>query len=243
MLHAYADGELDNSERAEVEEYLTADPQARAQLDSILRQNRALKMAYEKVLDEPIPASLTRAGRVKKAARFSPYTSMAAGLAMLVLGGLSGWVAGQHGLFDRNDLLQNRALIAHEIFAPDMDYPVETGTASAEDIGIWLSKRIGTSFKVPDLSSRGYNLMGGRLLVAGAAPAGLLVYEDSTKRRLTIYVAENKSNSHSEYVMEEKGKLLVCYWLEPKLVYALVGEVTREDMVPLAKTAHLGFDA
>jgi anti-sigma factor RsiW len=240
-LHAYADQELDGRERAEVESHLAGNPEARQLLEDIMRQKRAMKSAYDAILDEPVPPHLLRAVSRQEPRRMWPFAAMAAGLAMLMVGGAGGWL-GRDFVLARNDLA-NRALGAYQVFADDADRPVEMAAADKDQLQGWLTGRIGRRFSVPDLSDKGLTLVGGRLLAEGQVPAGLLIYEDNAKQRLSIYVAANTTGRRADFAMRQVGPLMVCSWVEEDLVYALVGHQSEEAMLPLAKLAHDRFEA
>jgi anti-sigma factor RsiW len=174
---------------------------------------------------------------------------MAASVATLLLGGTVGWFGASWNadqVMSANafaDAFPERALDAHIVFASDIRHPVEVGAADPAHLRTWLEKRVGAEFGVPDLSSKGYTLIGGRLLAEGDKPAGLLMYEDaSTKQRLSIYFAKNDRLDNSPMRFSYRGKLMTCFWTEPDLVYALAGEQSKEQMLPLAELAHDGFE-
>ena len=60
-LIAFADGELNEAERAEVQRALDADPTLRAQLESQRRLRAAISAAFDPIAQEPAPASLAAA--------------------------------------------------------------------------------------------------------------------------------------------------------------------------------------
>ncbi|MGB8148230.1 MAG: anti-sigma factor, partial [Azonexus sp.] len=53
-LHAYVDGQLPETRRAEVEDYLAAQPEAAARVRAYCVQRDALRQHYDPVLDEEI---------------------------------------------------------------------------------------------------------------------------------------------------------------------------------------------
>jgi anti-sigma factor RsiW len=241
-LHAYADGELDGSERADVERLLAQSPEARAELEAIKRQKQMIKSSFSDVADEPLPAALLRSTRSSpRRLWFSPAT-LAAAIALLAVGAGSGWMASKRANEMSGSTLAERALSAYEVYAVEVKHPVEVPASEQDHLQTWLSKRVGAPFKAPDLASEGYQLLGGRLLADGARPAGLLVYEDAQKRRMTIFVAANAQKDSSPVELDTKGKLVICYWRDADLVYAFVGEKTPEDMRRLATLAHDKFE-
>jgi anti-sigma factor RsiW len=241
-LHAYADGELDVTEMADFERHLTQSPEIRTELDAIKRQKQAVKQGFAGVVDESIPPSLLSAAQGRPRRFWPSAASIAAGLALLAIGAGSGWFASERVNESSVATLADRALSAYEVYAVEVRHPVEVPAAEHDHLQAWLSKRVGSPFKVPDLASEGYNLLGGRLLADGSKPAGLLVYEDADKQRMTIFVAANTQKNTSPVEIESKGKLVICYWRDEDLVYAFVGEKTADDMRRLAEAAHEKFE-
>ncbi len=248
-INAFADGELDPVERANVERLLESDSDARRVLEGIQRQKYAMKSAYDSVLDEPVPASLLNAVQENNqpANGFSRW-AVAATVAALLMGGAGGWYGANWNINERlsqsvADAFPDRALDAHIVFASDFSHAVEVGADNPVQLRTWLEKRVGAQFGIPDLTSKGYALIGGRLLAEGDKPAGLLMYEDAkTKQRLSIYFAKNDSLDNTPMRIQYRDKLMTCFWTEPDLVYALAGEQPKEKMLPLAELAHDGFE-
>src|SRR4029079_13311319 len=92
MLHAYADGELDAHERQDVERLLASDPAAAAEIAAWGVQKAMLKSAFEGVLNEPVPASITMAMRQRDKSWLRPAL-LAASLALVLIGGATRWFA------------------------------------------------------------------------------------------------------------------------------------------------------
>lgn len=62
-LIAYADGELPDADRAEIERALESDAELRRRLDAHLRLRRRLSAAFDGALQEPVPERLTKMAR------------------------------------------------------------------------------------------------------------------------------------------------------------------------------------
>ena len=58
-LMAFVDGELDASQRAELERALAADAALRERVDKLRTQRRRVEAAFVSVLDEPVPERLS----------------------------------------------------------------------------------------------------------------------------------------------------------------------------------------
>lgn len=242
-INAYADGELDPVERANIERLLETDADARRVLEGIERQKRALKANYDSVLDEPIPPALLAAVSGQKSRTFAPLAAIAASLVMLTLGAAGGWYTAHETGSALVADTGRRAINAHEVYAVEVKHPVEVAANESEHISKWLSKRIGTAIKIPDLAASGYTFIGGRLLAAEDRPAGQLMYEDINKKRLTVFVAANPGTGEETIHVQEKAGLISCYWAENKLAFAVTGEMSRDAMMKLANEIYDQMDS
>jgi anti-sigma factor RsiW len=241
-LHALADGELQGEEKTSVEKLVAENEEARQVVASIHNQKSELHKAFDHVLAEPIPAALLSAANQKPNPRMLPYLAAICAAMLLMIGGSIGWFASQQNNAQQAESLPTRALNSYVVYSPEMKHAIEVPGAEAGHLDAWLSKRIGVKFTIPDMTGKGYSLIGGRLLAEGDKPAGLLMYEDANKQRLAIYIAANEKHTNGAMKVERRGNLVSCYWVEPDLVYALAGEQSADEMLKLAEAAHASFD-
>ena len=241
-LHAFADGELEGQEHRSMEKLLTENDEARKALADINYQKSELRRAYNGVLDEPIPAALLAAANEHDPRLVFPYWAAACAVLLMMIGGGIGWYVTEQSNILVAETLPERALNSFVVYGSEVSHPVEVSAADAEHLDSWLAKRMGVKFAIPDLTANGYTLIGGRLLAEGAKPAGLLMYEGVNKQRLAIYIAANDKHTNNAMMIEHRGGLVTCYWVEPDMVYALAGEQPANEMLKLANAAHEGFD-
>jgi len=248
-LHAWADGRLEAARRAEVEAWLAGHPQEAAALAAWRQQNARLHAAFDPVLAEAIPARLraTVAGK-----RWRPLRAAAA-VGWLALGAVLGamWSdlggsrhAGTHTqTADALLELPRRAAIAHAVYTPEQRHPVEVGADNEQHLVAWLSKRLGTPLRVPDLGALGYHLMGGRLLAAEAGPGAQFMYDNAAGERLTLYVSAARSSdgaaaSLPSFRFAEEDGISVFYWAENGFAYALSARQPRAALLPVADAVY-----
>jgi anti-sigma factor RsiW len=135
--------------------------------------------------------------------------------------------------------LPTLAARAHYVYAREQRHAVEVAAADQEHLVTWLSKRLDVPLKVPVLAQEGYTLMGGRLLPGTSAPVAQFMFEDSAKRRLTLYVV---GKQHKEPVTAfrfiQEGLVNVFYWVDPTCAYAISGEIDRGE---LSRVAHVVY--
>src|SRR5262245_25415474 len=185
-LHAYADGELEHAERRQIEKELATDTEARVLVEAWKRQKQQIRDAFAPVLEEPIPGTIQAALFPPKA--FLSLPRIAAALALVLVLGL-----GVYGLVwlvstQEAERFAENALSAHIVYAFENERPVEVSAKDKNYLDQWLTARFGRPIVAPDLSARGFAFVGGRLLHDERRPAAQLMYEDGSKRRLTVYV-------------------------------------------------------
>lgn len=235
-LHAYADGQLDVARLTQVEAWLAAHPERRAQVEAWRAQAAHLHHAFDRVLGEPIPARLLPAAN---AARWFDTRKLAV-VAWLMLGTVIGFVLRGEVAQEPSSVavatsLPRQAAVAHAVFVPEVRHPVEVGADQEAHLVGWLSKRLGAALKPPRLDAAGYRLIGGRLLPGDKGEVAQFMYEDSAHNRLTLYVRPDAPNvGDTAFRHAREDGIDVFYWVDGRFGYALSGNTGREDMLRLA---------
>lgn len=273
-LHAWVDGHLTPQRAREVEAYLATRPDEARRAEAWRDQKQALRALFDPVQDEPVPARLLRAARPR-----TPWYAqrLAAGVAIALVSGALGWglrgglqdaapqLAKQRTGGDAGGLMltagpafAQRAAVAHAVYSPDARRPVEVDAAHEDQLVAWLSKRMGTPMKPPQLQTLGYALEGGRLLPGGQGPVAQFMYRDDAGEKLTLYVSNEinaagasagasatPSSSASPgtsartapapgqdtaFRFAQEGPLTVLYWIDGAFGYALSAEADRAEM-------------
>lgn len=248
-LQASVDGRLSAERQAEVEAWLREHPQDAERVARYRRQNAALRGAYDPVLNEPVPPqlqALLEARRPRGA--WMRHAAVLAALALgAVIGGAAGWFAhGWHGA--KGDGLRaapafaRQAAIAHVVYSPEVRHPVEVGADQEEHLVAWLSKRLGTQLRVPQLTGEGYALVGGRLLPGqpdNRSPVAQFMYQNSEKKRLTLYVrVDADAASETAFHFAQEKNIGVFYWVDRKLGYALSGDIEKAQLLRVANAVY-----
>lgn len=272
-LHALLDGHLNPDKRRETQARVDADPQAAAALDAWARQREALRGLHAQVLDEPVPPALLQAARRTAAARqqvsqWWRWGGMAAGV-LLAFG--VGWLsharlqgpagaAALSGTMARAETSREfarDASVAHAVYSPEVRHPVEVAAAQQEHLVQWLSKRLGRPLKVPNLSSQGYELVGGRLLPGDGGARAQFMFQNAGGERVTLYVGavngtangpasgaanakpgEGVNGKETAFSFSTDGPVPGFYWVDQGFGYALAGKLPREGLLKLAEVVY-----
>ncbi len=250
-LHAYVDGELDEQRTLEVEIYLREHPEKARDVAVWQQQNETLQALYNTIIDEPVPSRLdphqiaaNNGKSTKSKNQWFGWQSMAAMFALFTIGVTSGWLG--HGaitktphspaqqLLAAHRPMVRHALVAHTTYAVEVLHPVDVSGENEQHLVSWLSKRLEVSIKAPKLTKQGFTLVGGRLLPRDEGIAAQFMYEDAHGSRITLYVIRNQKPETSSFRFASYKKMNAFYWLDHKISYVLVGNVTKQELSPLA---------
>ena len=186
-LHAYVDGVLESERRAEVTAYLDGHPDVAKRIAGFADQRKLLRKALAPIADEPLPPQLNLSRIIEsRQQRRLPWGWAVAAMLMLSIGGLGGWMmrgavqASPGGLA----ALAQEAAYSYQVYAPDRVRPVEMRATDSAQLVQWVSNRLHQPVKLPDLTTSGYRLMGGRLIATSHGPAAMFMYDDDRGERL-----------------------------------------------------------
>jgi len=250
-LHAWLDGELDTDGARAVEAWLADHPDDAARVAAWRAQNEALSGLDAEILDEPLPERLRKVlnSAPRSAARVGSgnWLRAAAALVLFVAGAGAGWWL--HGLgfpggAARDVVFVDRAAGAHLVFTREKRHAVEARADTEErHLVNWLSRRLGRKLNPPPLDGAGFRLIGGRLVADDGGPAAQFMYEDGTKRRLTIYVRKARDEKNVAFRVVEARGVSAFYWIEKPYAYALIGNIGRDELLKLGRVVFDGLHA
>lgn len=236
-LHAYVDGCLPPARAAEVAQYLTQHDDEAQRMAAYRLQNERLHEAYDALLLAAVPARLQARG-VRGTRAWYRY---AAAAILMLASGTAGWHLHDRvvGARAQSTQIARVAAMAHAVYSPEVRHPVEVGADQEEHLVRWLSKRLGTSLKIPHLAPQGYALVGGRLLPGERGPAAQFMYQDAKGQRLTLYVrVSNDMRAPTAFRFAQENGVGVFYWLDGRLGYALSGETDRGELLRVADAVY-----
>lgn len=239
-LQAYVDRRLEGARLADVEAYLAANPSEAARIGSYRSQGERLREIYAPVLDEIVPDRLTRPVAVRR----SPWVTLAAAVAWVSVGVVSGWQL--HVFYQGRGApaaqapLARHAAVAHATYSPEVRHPVEVGADQEAHLVAWLSKRLGARVRAPNLEAVGYSLVGGRLLPGESGPVAQFMYQCKAGTRVTLYLRTKVPNNEETAFRysDEKG-VRVFYWIDRTFGYAVSSaDINKDVLLKVANSAY-----
>lgn len=237
-LMAYVDGQLSDADQAIVESYLANHPEKAALVEEWQLQSTAISALFDPVESEPIPDRLNphKIAATPKAANTNIWRMAAAAVVLLALGSTFGWVGRDLTLTSVSapQTLIMAATDAHELFVRQAAHPVEVDGSRSAHLSSWLSANLDRSLTMPDLTAKGFELVGGRLLPGTNGAAAQLMYE-SDRGRITLYLtpktdAEPKANQFANV-----AGLSAFYWANDAVTCTIVGDFAETEIKAIAE--------
>ena len=238
-LHAFADGQLGEAERAAVERYLATHREAAADVDLWQRQNEALRALFPApAANEAVPAGLSphRIANDTRIARRQSFMNIAAAITLVVLGSGIGWYGRDYLTPTKaaSAYLIEAAVTAHTLYVKEKTRAVEVA-ADAPNLMTWLSNRITTPIDAPNLTSDGFTFLGGRLLPSDPedglpSPAAQLMYENGEAQRLTIYITAALPDKTEVWVYRKGIGADAYYWSTPTITCTVVASIPEAQV-------------
>ena len=243
-LHAYVDGALPADRVAALEAYLAADSEAASRVAAWRAQAALIRDRWQPVADEPIPDRL-QLGRIVLRASSSWRKIAAAAVVAFVIGGTAGWFAHEYAGSSGNQeiarALADAAIEAHRLYIAEVRHPIEVRADEAHLLP-WLSRRVGSPVRAPDLASEGLRLMGGRLLPGPRSPTALIMYEGAGGDRVTITCTRAANQGSTAFQWRAAADFGALAWVEGGLAFVVAGPAQRERLDRVARRVYEAYE-
>src|SRR3954468_25013351 len=236
-LHLHVDGELPVGRREAVEAWLANHPEDAARVASWREQAAHIRQRFAQVAEEPVPDKLKLA-TIMRTRRSWGAIAAAAALAAFFIGGAVGWVGrgASAAAPSEIEVFTSDALGAHRLYIGEVRHPIEV-KADEDHLLPWLSRRVGTTLRAPDLGAFDLKLLGGRLLPGVSGPAALFMYEGASGERFTIYCSRlNASRTAFRYDAQENFGAV--HWIEGSYGWVISGPKDKDKLKAVASAAY-----
>jgi len=241
-LNAYVDGELPADRHGAVEAWLASHPDDAAKVAAWRKQAELIRARYGAVADERPPQRFN-VRRLTRRRYGAVGAAVAAVVAAFLVGGVAGWVARGIEAPPSSDLSRftTDALDAYRLYVVEVRHPVEVPGDQRPHLVEWLSKRVGTPLRAPELDKMGLKLVGGRLLPGPTGATAFFMYENASGERFTLYCGHTTDQETAlRYTVGEQNA--AYYWVDRNLAYVLSGPAERDRLHDIAQAAYDQID-
>jgi anti-sigma factor RsiW len=236
-LHVYVDGELPADRREAVETWLASHPDDAARVAAWRVQAETIRARYGAVIQEPVPDRLTLS-RIMRTRRSWGAIAAAAAVVAFVTGGVAGWIARGASAASPSAvaIFTADAIEAHKLYIGEVRHPIEVKAEEAHLLP-WLSRRVGTTLRAPELGGFGLKLLGGRLLPGVSGPAALFMYEGGNGERVTIYCSRLNA-SRTAFRYDANDNFGAVHWIEGQYGWVISGPKDKDKLKSIASAAY-----
>ena len=133
------------------------------------------------------------------------------------------------------------ALEAYRLYAVEVRHPVEVPGDQRPHLVEWLSKRVGTPLRAPELDRVGLKLVGGRLLPGPTGATAFFMYEGPSGERFTLYCGQT-TDQETALRYTTGNQNAAYYWVDGNLAYVLSGPAERDKLHDIAQAAYDQID-
>jgi anti-sigma factor RsiW len=186
LIHAYADGEIDLVQSAEITLHLRSCSGCQTTFKNISTLRSALQ---ESSLFTAAPSSLklnirhtlglTRSIQFSRGAPFWRDWAIASSVALVLL---FGWTMTRNDMASRDRRTIIQFIVENHIRSLQPNHLLDVPSTDQHTVKPWFEGKVDFAPVVPDLTTQGFLLLGGRLDYLGGKSVAVLVY----KRRLHI---------------------------------------------------------
>ena len=236
-LHAFIDGELEETVRARVEAIIEADPQLRERVAQYRADKARLGSIYGGGMSDPLPREWL--AQIEAATARRPWRAQYWGVAALAASfvlTLTGIVAWREFAAPpvHNDIVAE-ALAARAREVPPQEVIASASRPVLAREARVMTRDLDTRVKPPDLSRMGYRLTG---IDVYSAPARAfeLRYIAPDGGTFTLYLRRSAGAPRFDQ-FEEKG-LRVCIWQDDVIGMVMAGKISVAEMQRLAALAY-----
>ncbi len=254
-LQAYCDGEIEASKMLEVEAHLETCSSCRhaVEAEQAFREELRTKIAREPVprhVAERLRSALNEVEEVERRrptyapawGERAPLLALAASV-LLVVGVVLGYLIGQSDSKAEVHPLVMELVGEHTRITLRED-PAELSTRDTQQVALWVQGRIGHAVHVPDYSSTGIQLLGGRVTRLGGRPAAYIVYEKG-RNIISLFsfpgyeaslsgLKEIRRDGRTFLTGEYRGQQMLL-WESGNMTYVLISNVGWSELFQCAE--------
>lgn len=241
-LDAYCDGELDLPRSLEVERHLRDCPacaQAKETAALTRKQIRATAFTAPSNLQTRIRAAVLPETKRDRPARLPMRSWFAWGLSTAVASLVLAFILAQTVLRPGADGMVLNEIADSHIRSLIGNHLVDVASSDQHTVRPWFEGKVDFAPAVPDLSARGFQIIGGRLDYINGRPAATLVYQ-CRKHYISLFIwpsgPVNKAvqSIHFESKPAQRG-YEVLHWKSGSMSHWAISEISSEELRDFAK--------
>ena len=240
LLSPYLDGELDATQRADVEQHLAKCPGCTRALKDLQVMHQALQAPAlrhhaSETLQQRIKLKLRDADARAQRGTWPRWAAVAA---TVVIAAALTWnflPRGNAPAPDVDDAMVDAA-VDQQQDAVQSGHLVQLSASYAKAVQAWFTGKLAYVPPVPDLSTEGFALTGARLDTVHGVPAAALVYQHGADV-VTVFVCPAQHGDKDLDTDSDDG-YQVAYWTKGRLSFWVVSKLDAAQVKQLGEDLH-----
>jgi anti-sigma factor RsiW len=239
LLHPYVDGELDLVRTVEIEEHLAGCP-ACAEQEQSLHSLRAslsapalryaapasLRARVQVAGDEP-PITAVREPHVVAREAWLRPVALAAGFLTLIGAAVTLGILMSQATAQTNRIAD--WVVAGHVRSQQVNHLTDVVSTDRHTVKPWFRDKLDFSPLVPDLSTQGFPLSGGRLDYLADRPVAALVYQHG-KHVINVFTWPADSSGEKGVQKISRQGFHIRYWRLAGMNYWVISDLNEEDL-------------
>jgi anti-sigma factor RsiW len=236
LLNAYVDGELDLAHALEFERRLAADPTLAAAHARLVALRGAIAARLPR--EQASPQLRRRVVALARPQATAPgWRALAASVAVaFVAGSALTYAVRDLGGTSPGELPPAQLLVASHLRSLMASQPFDVASSDRHTVKPWFNGKIPESPRVVDLTSHGFQLVGGRIDVIDLTPVPTLVY----KRRLHVISLTTLPAKLGASPPRAIDGYNIVDWTDGNLTYWAVSDLAAPELEEFARAFRAG---
>jgi anti-sigma factor RsiW len=236
LLNAYVDGELDPAHALEFEQRLAADPALAAAHARLVALRGAIAARLPR--EQASPQLRRRVAALARPQATAPgWRALAASVAVsFAAGSALTYAVRDFGGTSPGELPPAQLLVASHLRSLMASQPFDVASSDRHTVKPWFNGKIPESPRVVDLTSQGFQLVGGRIDVIDLTPVPTLVY----KRRLHVISLTALPAKLGASTPRAIDGYNIVEWTDGNLTYWAVSDLAAPELEEFARAFRAG---
>ena len=238
-INDYVDGRMDEVRAAAFERVLSTDPEIAARVFAYKSLNDGISGLYDPVMQEPVPDKLRDVLEAKPRRRWGATLLRAASYFFVLLAGIGGGWWGQDRLTSDDYLLKpvvRQALLTYDLARERTKIDATLAGTVEDEIPIgFLPASSSIPARLPTLRRWEFRPVA---ISSSAGTTGSTInvtYRDKKDEIVTLHVQQLDKRLEIPVVFAEGEKHPTLYWIDGSLVYVLVSDKSKDELVAIAR--------